>query len=420
MHRQRIDRLGVRHRIGGQRADAGVVAFAFDGLRRERDGGQAGVEPAHAATVHGAADVIAAHVVGQRYVFLRIRAHPFGAELQAPDFCSAEMLDNFRAGLRRVAAVKDAARRQAARLVGVGHPPLRPFAAGLIERERAIRLRPAEVERDPAARDDGPHAVVHLALRFVLIETEMQPAPQVIAGLRAAARDARRNASCERIRGAGIVLVRIFEERRDIAPRRETDAKDVRIFRGVNNLIELCRIEAAFEADLHRQFRQRHRRIKRAAAAEFPVRARDRCFTGDDAFHRFVIACDERRFRRIEARRHIGQGVGLYDQRLRVGAGTVDDAAHDRTGNGGAVRIFCDRNLQPVIAFCVHRGAHGGAEPCAHAGVVALPRARQSHVAEAALHVLMVSGLPRLGTSCHIRPLAFAMSTGLVTTKVAT
>src|SRR5262249_60120369 len=170
-----------------------------------------------------------------------------GAELQAPDFCRAEMLDYFRASLRHVAAVKDAARRQAARLVGVGHPPLRPFAAGLIERERAIRLRPADVERDPAARDDGPHAVVHTALRFVLIKTEMQPAPEVIAGLRAAARNAARNTSRQRIRGTHIILVRIFEERRDIAPRRETDAKDVRIFRGVNNLIELGRIEAAFD-----------------------------------------------------------------------------------------------------------------------------------------------------------------------------
>ena len=170
------------------------------GLRRERDGGQAGVEAAHAAAVRGAADVVAAHVVGQRDVFLRIRAHPFGAELQAPDFGGAEMLDNFRAGLRRVAAVEDAARRQAARLVGIRHPPLRPFAAGLVELEHAVGLRPAEVERDAAARDDRPHAVVHLALRFVLVEAEMQPAPQVIAGLRAAARDAVRDASRERIR----------------------------------------------------------------------------------------------------------------------------------------------------------------------------------------------------------------------------
>ena len=181
---------------------------------------------------------------------------------------------------------------------------------------------------------------MHLTLRFILIESEMQPAPQVIAGLRAAARNAARNTSRQRIRGADIILVRIFEERRDIAPRRETDAKDVRIFRGVNNLIELGRIEAAFQADLHRQFRQRHRRIKRAAAAEFPVGARDRCFAGDDTFHRFVIARDECRFRRIEARRHIGQRVGLYDQRLRAGAGAVDDAAEDRTGNGEPSGFF--------------------------------------------------------------------------------
>ena len=242
-------------------------------------------------------DVVAAHVVGQRDVFLRARAHPFRAELQPPDFRGAEMLDDFRAGLGGVAAVEDAARRQAARLVGIRHPPLRSFAAGLVELQHAVGLRPAEIERDAAARDDRPHAVVHLAFRFVLVEAEMQPAPQVVAGLRAAARNAALDASRQRIRGAGIVFVRVFEERRDIAPRGETDAEDVRVFRGVDHLIELGRIEAALEADLHRQLRQRQRRVERAAAAEFPVGARDRRFAGDHAFHRFVIARDERRLR---------------------------------------------------------------------------------------------------------------------------
>ena len=56
-------------------------------------------------------------------------------------------------------------------------------------------------------------------------------------------------------------------------------------------------------------------------------------------------------------------------------------------GDRRAVRIFGDRDLQPVIAANVHRRAHGGAESGAHARVVALPCARQTHVAEAALHV---------------------------------
>jgi hypothetical protein len=40
-------------------------------------------------------------------------------------------------------------------------PPLRPFAAGLVQLEHAVRLRPAEVERDAPPRDDRPEAVVH-------------------------------------------------------------------------------------------------------------------------------------------------------------------------------------------------------------------------------------------------------------------
>src|SRR5471030_2653435 len=100
------------------------------------------------------------------------------------------MLDDFRAGPGSVAAVEDAARGQTAFFVGILHPPLRTFAARLVELHHTVRLRPADVERDAAAGDDRPYTVVHLALGFILIEAEMQPAAQVIAGLRAAARDA--------------------------------------------------------------------------------------------------------------------------------------------------------------------------------------------------------------------------------------
>ena len=61
------------------------------------------------------------------------------------------------------------------------------------------------------------------------------------------------DAARQRIGGSGVVLRRVSEERSDVAPRGEADAEDVRVFRGVDDLVELRRIEAAFEADVHRQ-----------------------------------------------------------------------------------------------------------------------------------------------------------------------
>src|SRR5260221_14138453 len=121
------------------------------------------IETAAGAGVRGARDIVSAHVLRQWDVFLRVRTHPFWRELELPDFGRAEMLDHLRAGARFLAAIQDAALRQAAHVVLILHPPLRTFAARLVELEHAVGLSPAEVERDAAARDDRPHAVVHLA-----------------------------------------------------------------------------------------------------------------------------------------------------------------------------------------------------------------------------------------------------------------
>src|SRR5215813_1004759 len=94
--------------------------------------------------------------------------------------------------------------------VGIVTPPLRPFAARLVELEHAVRLRPAEIERDAPARDDRPHSVVHLAARLVLVEAEVEPAPQEVTRLRHTAPNAPGDAAGHGVRCAEVVMGGVF------------------------------------------------------------------------------------------------------------------------------------------------------------------------------------------------------------------
>ena len=233
----------------------------------------------------GAGDVVTAHVVRQGDVFLRAGAYPRRPQFESPDFCCAEMLDDFRAGLAGVAAIENAARGQVARGVGVGAPPLRAFAAGLIQLQHAIGLRRAKIQRNAATGDDRPQPVVHPApgyRAFILIKTHVQPAAQVIARLRAATSDAVFDAARHGVGRARVIPGGVFEKCPDVAPRGKADAEYVRVFGGVHHLIELGGIKAALEAEVHRQCLQRLRLVKCTAAAEFPVSWGDGGFAGDD------------------------------------------------------------------------------------------------------------------------------------------
>ena len=105
VHAQRIDRLRVRDRIRGEESGAVGIARAIragDGQETDlarRIAGQTRIEATTAAAVRAARNVVAAHVLRQRDVFLRVRAHPFRSELQRPDFRRAEVFDDLRAGV---------------------------------------------------------------------------------------------------------------------------------------------------------------------------------------------------------------------------------------------------------------------------------------------------------------------------------
>src|SRR5205807_2073696 len=185
------------------RAGSPVVAGTARASRRRSLRHDAG-----AAAVRRTWQVIAADVVGQGNVGLRIGADPRHRHFQREDFRAAERLDDFRARVRPSAAtVENAAGMEVSHLVGERMPPLRSFAAELIQLEHAVRLSPARIVGDAPAGDQRPCAVVNDPSLLVLVHAKEDEMPREISRLRNAADDRRFDLARERIRRAEIVGV---------------------------------------------------------------------------------------------------------------------------------------------------------------------------------------------------------------------
>ena len=91
----------------------------------------------------------------------------------------------------------------------------------------ADRLAEANIERHEAAADMRIGAVEDALARFVAIEAEREEAADHPARLRGAFDDREIVGAVDRIRGAGIVLLRVAQESADIARRREAEAPTV-------------------------------------------------------------------------------------------------------------------------------------------------------------------------------------------------
>ncbi len=89
---------------------------------------------------------------------------------------------------------------QVPHVVLVARPPLRAFAAHLVELEHAVGLAPARVVRHAPPGDQRPGAFVHDAPRLVLVHAEVDEVAREVARLRRAADDRpaspRRRAGC--------------------------------------------------------------------------------------------------------------------------------------------------------------------------------------------------------------------------------
>src|SRR5215471_10009929 len=160
------------------------------------------------------------------------------------------MFDDFRTGAARLAAIEYASPGAVANVILVPDPPLGSFAASLVELEHPVRLRPAEVERDPPPRDDRPRAVVQLQPSLVLVETKVQEGAGKVARLRYATDDAPLVLARERVGSSKTIFRLVLEEAGHVAERGKADPEDVGVFCSEHHLVEQVGIKSIAQTDL--------------------------------------------------------------------------------------------------------------------------------------------------------------------------
>src|SRR5215467_10578025 len=116
-------------------------------------------------------------------------------------------------------------------------PPLRAFAAHLIELEHTVRLSPAGIVGNATSGDQGPRSFVHDAPGLIFVHAEKDEVSSEVSRLRDASDDRPVDVSSEWILSAGAVCSLVAEERLDVAKRRCAGTKHVRIGNRVYKLI---------------------------------------------------------------------------------------------------------------------------------------------------------------------------------------
>ena len=235
------------------RVSARVVSACGFGLAGsvQPAGGRGGVDREAAATsaVRRARVVVAADVGRQRDVGARVGADQIRRHAQSPELRRSERLDDLRAGASRPCSDRAGWR------AGAGAPcprsgPTRAPARCPARRAPAAPpgTREPQVHRRLPRRDPREGAVPDRAARGAFVEAEMDEGPDEVARLRVADGDHVADRAGDRIRRALRVGGGAAEERRDVARRRQADAEHQRILRGVGELVEPRRIEAALQA----------------------------------------------------------------------------------------------------------------------------------------------------------------------------
>ena len=156
------------------------------------------------------------------------------------------------------------------RRIRVIAPPQRALAARLVEPSRPARDREPDVQRQLPRRDMRIRPVPHHPVRLVLVEAQIQIAPDEVPRLRTAPAQRPLHLARQRIVRALLVL----QERVQIARRRESDAQHQRVLRGEAQFVSERRVETALRADLRGVGHARKRRA--AAIGKRPLRRRHR------------------------------------------------------------------------------------------------------------------------------------------------
>jgi hypothetical protein len=121
---------------------------------------------------------------------------------------------------------------------------------------RAPGLRPAVVHVDAvAARDPLHQAVEDFPARLVLVEAEVAEVVEQASRLRGDLGVDALHVAEERIRRAEVVRRVVFQERVEIPHRRESHARDLRVLRGIRELVDVVGDEVA-RGELDRRARR--------------------------------------------------------------------------------------------------------------------------------------------------------------------
>ena len=222
----------------------------------------------------GAGEVVDAHVVGQRDVFLAHRVGGVERVPALPVFGGGDGLHDLRASAGRKTALEQAVLAAADRIlqpgVGEGESRVRIAEEAKGRAVEAVRLREALVEEDARRSDVRVDALEDDAQVLGFVEAVVEHVAQEAAALRGAVRERHRDPvapiRAERVGLARAVALGVAQETDPVARRGKGDAGDRRVARAVGELVERA-------GEKRRALRQQ---ADRAVVEELPAARRDR------------------------------------------------------------------------------------------------------------------------------------------------
>src|SRR4051794_23563018 len=139
-----------------------------------------------------------------------------------------------------------------ARFIGRMLPPIHSVAAWLIERRCSAGSCESEVQRHLTCSNIWVTAIEYDSSGLILIKAEMDKAAEKVPGLRVALAHRGSDPLLQWIWSARVVLCAISKIRVQVARCGEADSVDFRVFRGVDQLVKVGRIESSLQAKFPR------------------------------------------------------------------------------------------------------------------------------------------------------------------------
>jgi hypothetical protein len=135
------------------------------------------------------------------------------------------VFDDFGASVGVLATIQYAGSRSSSKSVCGGQPPLWTLAAGLVEFEHAIGLRPSEIQGHTPASDDGPQTIMHSGVVLASVEAQVQPSAHKVSRLRHTTTDAVGDQASHGVGGAHVIRFGVLEKCPHVSPSRKSNTE---------------------------------------------------------------------------------------------------------------------------------------------------------------------------------------------------